>query len=339
MHGQEFCSRILPLVTLGAGRAGLDDKVAAHIHQVFLDYGPSVQHVVAACNDVRQVMSDMGTEFGIANFGQATGQVLGESFHWPVQACPWQLSESEQAGRVPFLYPFALQTPGLLHIVDWIIRSTVQQLPYWPVWQSQCKRLLQFCHGQAHRDRLQALHKELAPESSADSLVVATTRFAEWRWKTLARAVKDVARNAGVMRFLAENLDNFARKLGCRDTSGMKQLQATCQGPVFWGRAKAIGQLIEPLVSFMSWLQGCDCHEKELIAGQVVSCPLKSCRATTLRPRLALLRSQLHALRQSLPLQEPAERGCFALAIAHCLASVDLKFQWVDELPYLVWQA
>ena len=52
-----------------------------------------------------------------------------------------------------------------------------------------------------------------------------------------------------------------------------------------------------------------------------------------------LLRSQLQALRQSLPAQELAERGDISLAVTHCLASVQLKFMWVDELPYLVWQA
>lgn len=340
VSGQEFSSRSLPLVTLGCGKSGLNDKVSAHIHQVFLDYGPSVQHVAAACNDVRQVMSDMGTEFGIANFGQAIGQVLGEKFQWPVDFSPWKLEESEQAGRVPFLYPFALQTPGLLHIVDWIIRSTVQQLPWWPLWQAQCKRLLQFCHGQAHRDRLQALFQELASFGQADSsLELATIRFAEWRWKTLSRAVKDVARIENVMRFLAESLDKFAQQLGCRDTSAMKDMQATCRGPVFWNRSKVIGQLIEPLVSFMSWLQGCDCHEEQLLAGQSVACPFKGCRARKLSDRLCLLGSQLQALRQSLPSQDLTERNTVALAISHCLASVQLKFMWVNELPYLVWQA
>ena len=69
--GQEIHSRTLPLVTLGSGGSGLDDKVASHVHQVFLEYGQSVGHVLVACNDVRQVLSDMGIEFGIANFGPA----------------------------------------------------------------------------------------------------------------------------------------------------------------------------------------------------------------------------------------------------------------------------
>ena len=34
-------------------------------HQTWLDYGPSVKQVRAACADVRQIVSDMGTEMGI----------------------------------------------------------------------------------------------------------------------------------------------------------------------------------------------------------------------------------------------------------------------------------
>ena len=188
--GQEMVSRTLPLVTLGSGRSGLDDKVASHVHQVFLEYGPSVGHVLAACNDVRQVLSDMGTEFGIANFGPAVSHVLGERFQWTGDAVAWKLDEGPVADRSPFLYPFALQTPGLLHIVDWIIRSTVQQLPWWPQWQLQCKRLLQFCHGQAHRDRLRTLFEQLAGQGQSSCFDVATNRFAEWRWNTLSRAVR-----------------------------------------------------------------------------------------------------------------------------------------------------
>ena len=146
---------MLPLVTLGVGKAGLQDKVASHIHQVFLDYGPSIGHVRAACCDVRQVMSDMGTELGISNFGDCIGQVLGDQLEWSGEAVPWSVSAGADRS---FLYPFALQTPGVLHIVDWIIRSTIEQFPWWPGWQSDCTRLLQFCHGlQGHRGGIMAL--------------------------------------------------------------------------------------------------------------------------------------------------------------------------------------
>ena len=343
--GDAIRSRILPLVTLGSGMAGLTDKVAAHLHQVFLDYGPSVGHVLAACSDVRQVMSDMGTELGIANFGNAIGHVLGEQLDWTGEAVPWAVPEERAEDRVRFLYPFALQTPGLLHIVDWVIQSTISQLPWWPAWQLECKRLLQFVHGQAHRDRLCALIMQRAAPSQATilsaSLVLGTGRFAAWRWKTLSKAVSDLQRIEGAMRYLAGELGSFVGHVASRDTKGIAQIYATCSGSSFWDRAAAIRAVIAPLMNFMGWLQGCDCHEEQLRQGQVVSCPFKGCRARALSARLQALRAELQALRQSL---RPDSFGCVdshivSAAIAHCLASIGLKFMWVDELPYLVWQA
>ena len=55
-------SRVLLLSTLGCGRMGFADKVQTHVHQVWLEYGPSVRNVQAANLDVRQCLSDMGTE-------------------------------------------------------------------------------------------------------------------------------------------------------------------------------------------------------------------------------------------------------------------------------------
>ena len=54
--------RRLPLSMLGHTHAGLADKVQAHVHQTWLEYGPSVEQVRRANLDVRQCLSDMGTE-------------------------------------------------------------------------------------------------------------------------------------------------------------------------------------------------------------------------------------------------------------------------------------
>ena len=60
-------TRIMPLATLGKNRMGLAEKLQAHIHQTWLEYGPAVSDVRAANSDVRVCLSDMGTEFGIGD--------------------------------------------------------------------------------------------------------------------------------------------------------------------------------------------------------------------------------------------------------------------------------
>ena len=52
--------RRMPVSVLGHGRCGLSEKVQAHVHQTWLEYGPSIQQVRAANANVRQIISDIG---------------------------------------------------------------------------------------------------------------------------------------------------------------------------------------------------------------------------------------------------------------------------------------
>ena len=88
-------------------------------------------------------------------------------------------------------------------------------------------------------------------------------------------------------------------------------------------------------------MQGCDCHEDDLLAGRTVECSMKGCRAKRLAGQLEHTRQELIGDRTA------AQDGRFALiddnevvsALTHCISSLQTKFHWVHELPYLVWQA
>jgi len=338
--GENMFSRLMPLVTLGHGRTALEDKVSAHIHQTSLEYGPSANHVLAAFWDARQVLSDMGTELGMANFGSVVPEVMGSLRQWPGSGHPWEVSL--QPGH---LFPLAMQVPGTLHIVDWIIRETVQAFPWWAEWQADCKRIVQFCHGQAHRERLEAIVLAEAPEAQrplwVTALSVATGRFAEWRWKTLAQAVKDMARLENPLRWLAAHVPRWDIEVGGRDVSSLQHLQVLCGRPLTWDRSRALAVILEPLMAFMSWLQGCDCHETEILQGEAIACNMKGCRAPALSARLQVLRQSLATLRSGSHNGQVGEVGApeMMCVLTRALACVNLKFAWVDDLPYLVWQA
>ncbi len=100
-------------------------KTEAHIHQTWLEYGPSA----TAAADVRQCLSDLGTEFGIVNSMDVVEQYLDKTVPLPE--------------RPAFLYPYAMQVPGILHIIDGAVRAAVQTLSFWPAWQEGSKRILQ----------------------------------------------------------------------------------------------------------------------------------------------------------------------------------------------------
>ena len=67
--------RKLPVCCLGHGRAGVRDKTMIQVHQTWLDYGPTPDRMARALGSVRQVLSDMGTEFQIANARACVGAV------------------------------------------------------------------------------------------------------------------------------------------------------------------------------------------------------------------------------------------------------------------------
>ncbi len=67
MPAMRVRERLLPLAVLGCGRMRLSEKLNAHCHQVWLEYGPSIRDCRRANLDVRQCLSDMGTEIGIAD--------------------------------------------------------------------------------------------------------------------------------------------------------------------------------------------------------------------------------------------------------------------------------
>ena len=154
-----FAVRLLPLATLGQGKTALPDKVAAHIHQTWCEYGPNEDDVRTAFSDVRQVLTDMGVEFGMANYHD----VISDCLRPAGQRCATHAASA--SGASGFLFPFALQVPGLLHILDWVIRETVQQFPFWPKWQTAAKRILQFTHGHNHRELLKQHIRDQAQDS------------------------------------------------------------------------------------------------------------------------------------------------------------------------------
>ena len=330
--------RKLPLATLGQGKQALEDKVAAHVHQTWCDYGPSRADVRTACASVRQVLTDMGAEFGIANYPDVIDECI-------------KLQRDEASGgdgvsSHEFLFPYALQVPGLLHLLDWVVRQTIEDLPWWPAWQSKAKKILQYAHGQNHRDLLKKLIGQCAAHSEAeremsDSLKAQPGRFAKWRWKTLKQAAVDLVRIEQALRFVAAHSDDFSKDLHMRNKTEAAALHMACADPLLWDQASAIAYIVRWPMALMSWIQGCDCHQEELKAGKAVDCIWKGCRAKLLWAAIQQTLGHIQEDRQKLKSGDFGQvdhRG-LVRALTKCMASVSMKFNWVNELPYLVWQA
>jgi hypothetical protein len=159
--------RSLPLVTLGHGRASLLEKLQAHVHQVWLDYGSSLRRLKHASLMVRQCLTDRGTEFGIVDAADVTPECI-------------RAPRNTRVGK--HLYPNAMQVPGPQHILDTILRDGIERLSWWLVWEASAKAVCQWLHVQSRRDFLKA-RLQCHASDIANSLDKSCEQFADWRWK------------------------------------------------------------------------------------------------------------------------------------------------------------
>ena len=318
-------SRHLPLGTLGCGRMGLAEKIQAHTHQIWLDYGPSVDDVRAANRDVRQCLSDMGTELAIGDAPDCVASSLEQ---------PAASSSSDAS----WLYPLALTVPGPQHILDTCLTKGLESLEWWPEWQGSAKNVCQWVRPGSRRALLSQILRDAAgdPEVLAGRLQALSNgcqAFASWRWKTLATVTKDLSRLADPVRSVAAIVASAA-ELSAKDGGAAASFLANARNPQFWSRNSMLQELTGPIDSFASWLRGCPCHEAERIQGRKVQCQWAGCRAPALASRLDRALEELQHIRDKF-----WDAPDMVAAVNVILGNLRMKMGWVWEEPYLVWRA
>ena len=328
--------RRLPVSCLGHGRAGLADKVQATVHATWLEYGPSLHTLAQANLDVRQVLTDMGTELGIADAAAV------DSLCVPTKRKPiWSSSSRPGLDGGALLFPLALGVPGMQHILDSILKDSLRALSWWPIWQAQAKAVSQWLGYENHRDFLQSLLASLGEGASEaeESLRHGCDTFATWRWHTLAAVTADLCRLEGPVRAAMGTLRKSA-ELGSRDSTHAQEVWQAVNDEEFWAKAHGLQMLVNPFKELAGWIRGCSCHEAELRLGHEVQCPWKGCRARELVPRLRAFEQTLTAIRN-----QATECPCPGLGVSEVIAVVTrqlaflrVKMQWAHEPPFLIWQ-
>ena len=141
------------------------------------------------------------------------------------------------------------------------------------------------------------------------------------------------------MRTIVEDLDNPGQ-LASRDLTTTSIFLSATKDTTFWDRASGLNTLTKPLMSLSSWIRQCDCHEAERRDGKEVHCKWAGCRASSFAARLQTARQELHDFRAQA--SNDRHRGIDCTTAIHmftrALAVFDLKFSWVTEPPWLIWQ-
>ncbi len=352
--GARVVDRRLPICGLGQGRTSLEDKVACLVHQLWLEYGPDASSIRGACRSVRCCLSDMGVEFGIADYPDVVDALLEDCLigvHAPPcgpQRATGSRASSSSSGTA-FLFPLALKVPGTRHIVDWVLQRAVQRCPWWAEWQAACKTLMHCLHSVRQRELLQHWLRQQCLSNKnelAATLDSGPPNFAAWRWGTLSDVVAAFLRMEPALRVVAASAGPglFESREGAATS-----IHATLVSDAFADRARGLRDLMEPLFRFTHWLGRCPCPADP--GHNAATCPWKGCIGPQLAARVGQAVSELGDLRaRRLSSAGGSGSGDVACALDSCnmdialsaeLAMADLlaKFHWVSELPYLVWQA
>ncbi len=338
--------RRLPMVYLGVGRTGAADKLQALMHQTWLEYGPGVDSVRAANADVRQCLSDMGAEAIIADSADVVDLMSLTSGPTREPAggalVPFELGQlvPHQGQQAPLgfsqTFPLALKVVGPQHLLDVSLQHGLASLPWWSTWAHQAKVVCQWLHPKMRREHLANLPALTASADLKRSLDAGVSAFAKWRWQTLSEVTRDLLRIRDAVRCAVNSL-NGVNELASRDSTLANQFMANVQGDSFWDRADLLQAVARPVANMAGWLKGCDCHEEALVNRQKVDCVWKGCRAPHLSRRLGQLYADLERVRGDAS-RFGAEAVNCGLVSSRLLSTLRVKFNWVDELPYLVWQ-
>ncbi|MCP4243719.1 MAG: hypothetical protein GY772_24465, partial [bacterium] len=304
------------------------DKAHAHVNQTFLEYGPDVTSLRAAFKAVRGCLSDMGTERSIGDVPDCIDAFLNRDVRAP-------------AAGESFLFPRALQIPGLQHIIDNAVREAVSRTPWWSEWEAKAKVVCQHVGRQGHRDRLvHVLRTSLDPVVVAskvdfeDAVARGCDRFAEWRWSTLRHVTEALQRLGPALRAVeASSGEHLAAVLGLQDAG---ELAGAIRDGALWARADFLERALRPLHDFAGRVRGCRCHD---LRAASVPCPFKGCRAPELSAKLKAVVWEICQAREGeLVGRLGLDPGDVVAFYGRLLAFLRAKFAWVDELPYFVWQ-
>ena len=333
--------RKAPLNTLGIGRVSLEDKLASVLHQAWLEYGPAEGSIRSLVNGTMGALTDMGVEFGIGDAKDIIPEFFGR--------------EAGSAATRGFLFPRALKLPGSKHIVDLILRSVTSAIPWFPAALEHFKAIVQWLHKLRKRegimDAIIALctARDVDPSEMVWTLRRHPTAFADWRWTTLHDAVTDILHVRKALEFFFDNAsDKVVSVLVTKeDNAGIRSLVTSRS--VFM-EAEAVLFVTGPMSEFQSWMGGCDCHPPRPVIGEAgqcgpdprgVRCPFKGLRARSISQRLMSLKERIVSDRSTLVAGQFGSLDTVTVfsAMTNAISLLDLKFHWISEIPYLIWQA
>ena len=106
--------------------------------------------------------------------------------------------------RLARLFPRALRAPGWKHMWDNVLRRSVSQLQWWPLFLRRLKALVYLLREEDFRKALVRLLRRQGKGGLAEAIhALRVPNFAKWRWGTLTIICLELSRIIGSL------MDNF----------------------------------------------------------------------------------------------------------------------------------
>ena len=334
----EITRRKLCPAGLAQGCCDAANKCEAFFHQNWLDYGPTADSLRSGLHSIVWILADLGVERLICDFFDMTDFYLSGRSSTTITA----------ESRRTFAFPNAMRGGGPLHIVDWLIRECVGGVCFFPEFLRHLKNVLQFLHGQNHRDYIKQKLRSKVPEGTDLTgllCILDSTpgRFANWRWRSLWKACKDFHKFLPCLQRASENDDPLHWNGKCCDA--FKSISHAVKSDLMDTECTAIMYMTKRLVELDGWIRGCPCHDRIKDPPSVWQhCKKSGWRAPEFFDRVTeciqdidndaacIVEGQFGSI--------PEGSSVVHCALTKLSTQVDLKLRnFLDKLPYLIWRA
>jgi hypothetical protein len=338
--------RKLPLACIGQGAADVIGRCWTVLHQNWLDYGGTHRILKAALDDCYGCFTDMGVEMQVNDTYDVT-----QEFVYRLQNPNADINGEEDYTPTEFLFKNSIGVVGPLHCIDWIIRTAMGKLEFFPLFLKHCKHILQFLHGRRHRVWILAIAKKLGlAQDSLDliseALKNSTDRFAKWRWRSLWQCLKDLERNEPVLKEVIGrcNLATWTVKVS---SDVAKSLSFSSHPSNDLWKCREVAELITaPLMRLHGWFQGCHCHTPEDRARAGFHCPFQGMRAKWAAKRVSECIEVYRNLQNTIGLEQCFEGEPPVVAVSavqnvlgFIAAMLNLKLlSWMRDIPFSIWE-
>jgi hypothetical protein len=257
--------RLLPCVRLPRDFMGAKHKCLALLWQLYLLMGPCFESMRKACEGVRSITTDMGTERLLAGMDD-----ILVTFFRLIGARP-----DPRMCTVAKLFPRALVGQGWRHSWDVVLRRALFSLPFFPVFLKRTKAITYFLRDKSNLSAIVANLKSRGLHGLAAILGgVSLPNFAKWRWATLDDVLRELA---SFWESLAQHFDVrvFANVAEADNKSRLKLVVEAFSSSDYRIQFKGVAWLCDWITCILRFAGACTCHLDLFLRREDVDCPNK----------------------------------------------------------------